>query len=1588
MADPYAAFSSPVQQVAPQGQSQDPYASFSSPVQKPTGLDDVGKSLGLGARNVMEGLGGVTDVISQPYNAVLNYATGSKNSTSPGRDTVDKLADQLGLPNAIEPGSRIVGQAISGATTGLATGGAARLLTGAPGAVRTIAKALASSPILDTLSGAASGASQQGAAEAGAGPWGQMAAGLAGGFAPSAVHIAAHAAGIPSGAPQFISDLFNQRGVDTTPSNDPRASPLSNRGMSPEQQAAYHQVLASGTADDINNFYAQSKLPTPDSTKVDRWVTYRDGVPEGYAQPEYQPPMPSNQDIHRSNIEQHINDQTANWKNSPDFEVVPSPKDIADPAVRAQAVVDDGDKRAVGLFGSDGKVRIFSDRVSSPDQVNAVLYHEALGHYGLAQQFGDRLESTLLNLDSRNVGGFKKDVDTRAAANPGESRALSAEEVLAEKSQDGPLPKSLSDAMSGHINNFARKMGLKVGYSDGEVRNILRQAHDAVINGKGRDVSANGYRGTDFGSNKFMFTGRKATGFDPEHASAFTPSDGLVRNEISDHGATLKDMHDDSSYKLGNVLDHPELYKQYPFLKDTKVNHIDMSSDNMHGSYDNETKEINVNQNSPEKLQTILHETQHAIQDHEGYAGVQNYPKDMSEDEYNRNPIEKEAFATEARKIYTPAERQMLPAKFMRKPPIDLADHYGTKDEPEYQEHLRRYLTDLKSFTDTNQNEISDFQRIVKRVDDANQAHPNMPERTRQQHADAVWDKAEPLFDKVNQTFNYLHPNDRDSLISALHNPYDFEEHQDWLNDHLDQHTSKFMKMDQFQASKPGYKAEQELNDSYKGLLDNYKPESISWEETRQSALDLGITGSQIRRLSETNPGDLTTRVWRTNTAANMALSKIEDLNTRLGTHDWTAGDQITYGKAIADFTYFAAKAKGDTSEAARALNAAKAFSAYHNNTLEQIAAALHEQDNGIAGLMDDPAKFMKFAQDIKQQLAVGNPKGAQATMQMVNKPHFLQWITSVHMSGMLFSLSTQVKAPIDMAKGLLNETIAKAVAIPIGPLRQTISAALGKKPGQGVTPAELMMHIYGMGKATADLQVYKAVIESAKTGQGSLVTRDANQRPVVTPTNNNMATQMGSAQNPRIPVLSKAMDLISAHDTLFRSVGVSSQLYALGTRRAAQELGKGASIADVTALGSSYALTPSDKMMQEATDLTNRNLLLNRNILNGPIDWAKTKGGPIGQFVVGNLAPFVRVEMNNLMTRIIARSPLAFLDKFTMGELKAGGARADIALAKIAIGTTAFGLAWAVADHKKGPVSSEGPANVDKFKEAEAGGWSGHSVYENGQYTTGNTLGASINPWDQHNATAMIAADMRDAYERGVARDYGKGWIQQVGTGMKLGLGAMIHGLSDTSWVQDIDPIMEALSAKGDQAEPRANQFAASEAKSFIPAQLGQVARWMDPTRHDVIDPHSISASMGNAMMAQIPGLTGTSPTKYSVYGDPLQNGQGVINVHTPIPGLSGSGTKATTDPTEIEMERLASTTPKAIITPVTRITFPDQTKESQVQLEERQKETGQQIRYAVQQLIADPRWSQTPDTVKIQMLRDIQREQKSAVKDKLYGQ
>ena len=99
-------------------------------------------------------------------------------------------------------------------------------------------------------------------------------------------------------------------------------------------------------------------------------------------------------------IQKAVNLLKSNWKNAPEIIVV---QDMKDPAIRDavraenERQLSQGAKGQPEAFFDNGKVYVVASEMNSANDVVRVVFHEALGHYGLRGLYGKELGSILLS---------------------------------------------------------------------------------------------------------------------------------------------------------------------------------------------------------------------------------------------------------------------------------------------------------------------------------------------------------------------------------------------------------------------------------------------------------------------------------------------------------------------------------------------------------------------------------------------------------------------------------------------------------------------------------------------------------------------------------------------------------------------------------------------------------------------------------------------------------------------------------------------------------------------------------------------------------------------------------------------------------------------------------------------------------------------------------------------------------------------------------------------------------------------------------------------------------------------------------------
>ncbi len=314
---------------------------------------------------------------------------------------------------------------------------------------------------------------------------------------------------------------------------------------------------------------------------------------------------------------------------------------------------------------------------------------------------------------------------------------------------------------------------------------------------------------------------------------------------------------------------------------------------------------------------------------------------------------------------------------------------------------------------------------------------------------------------------------------------------------------------------------------------------------------------------------------------------------------------------------------------------------------------------------------------------------------------------------------------------------------------------------------------------------------------------------------------------------------LLQAGDEWFKTIGYRMELHAQAVRLAAQDVAAGmvpkeglkARIAEIIA-------NPPEHIKIEAVDAALYNTFTQKpaEVLDNVAKaWQRLP-------VLGRLTmPFRRTPIN-ILTYAAERSPFAPLVKTWRADVAAGGARADIALARVATGTMMMAATMDLA--MNGLITGSAPTESgarDAFKRAGKQAYSikvGNTWYSFGRADPiGMTLGMAAD-------TADIALTMD-----GGDADYEDLFIH--------GALSLAKNVTSKTYMEGMAGVFQVLGDPDRYGEGRAARIAGS----FVPAGVAAVARQVDPYLRTASD-------MGDSLKRRVPYWSKDLPLYRDLWG------------------------------------------------------------------------------------------------------------------------
>lgn len=316
----------------------------------------------------------------------------------------------------------------------------------------------------------------------------------------------------------------------------------------------------------------------------------------------------------------------------------------------------------------------------------------------------------------------------------------------------------------------------------------------------------------------------------------------------------------------------------------------------------------------------------------------------------------------------------------------------------------------------------------------------------------------------------------------------------------------------------------------------------------------------------------------------------------------------------------------------------------------------------------------------------------------------------------------------------------------------------------------------------------------------------------------------------------------LTAEDELFKGIARRMELNGLAARQAHREGLKGDAAKDRIA---ELISNPTDELLKAAEDY-------------GRYVTFQAKLGPAAQDI-SNFAnrhlpmkfflPFVRTP-TNLLKFATERSPTAPFLKEWRNEFRAGGARRDLAVAKMLVGT-GFGatIYQAALDDR---ITGAAPSDPKKSRLLYADGWKPYSIKIGDTYYSYRRL-------DPFSTTIGVAADLATLPE-GMSE-------RQRRDKVTLAVASIMGNLANKTWLSGVSDVVGALADPERSADNLTQRLVGS---LLVPNLVAGTARTLDPVQRE-------TETIGDALKSRIPGMRDDLLPRRDIWGNIIKNEGGV---------------------------------------------------------------------------------------------------------------
>lgn len=509
-------------------------------------------------------------------------------------------------------------------------------------------------------------------------------------------------------------------------------------------------------------------------------------------------------------------------------------------------------------------------------------------------------------------------------------------------------------------------------------------------------------------------------------------------------------------------------------------------------------------------------------------------------------------------------------------------------------------------------------------------------------------------------------------------------------------------------------------------------------------------------------------------------------------------------------------------------------------DSAEKIAAQreIATQTRAIKELMDTGGGD-KVAIELAEKIAtLDTPEQINAFARQASKATKTEMVFEAWINGLLSN-------PVTHTVNTLSNSVVALWQIP----ERQLAARIGKLSGSnGVQVGEAKAQIFGLVQGIKE--GFQAAKEALVKGQPSdrLIKLEGVTQKSITAENLGLSGFAGRA----VDLIGETVRLpgrfLMSEDEFFKSIGYRMELNARAFRQATEEA------LDVDSFAGRIKEiidNPPKDIELAAIDASRYQTFTNPLGKGGQFDRISkglqriTRESPVMRLML----PFIRTPVN-IIKFVGERSVLAPLSKSIRADIAAGGARRDLALARISLGSMIMATASDMTS--SGLITGGGPTDPRLKAALRRTGWQPYSLKIGGTYF-------SFNRFDPLGQTFGIAADVTE-----IMGQLEESEAEELAAATVI---AVSNNVINKTYMQGLASAIAVMNQVSPEiGADKGLRFLKKFAVSLIPftSLVGQLERISDPTLRATRD-------LTDEIRARIPGYSKDLPPRRNLWGEPI---------------------------------------------------------------------------------------------------------------------